>query len=196
MLEGRYRIRDAPPLLNAHYRDPADVESSTKFLERYRATLPEERRMLLDRYHLADVAQKVVGVGSVGTVCSVMLLLGDSDVRDPLFLQVKEAQASALEPYLGASRYANHAERVVVGQHLIQEASDVFLGWSTLNGRDFYVRQLRDMKFSTDLGSLSAESMIGQGELCQRPSPVAHARSGDPALFPVTSGTVARSTGP
>jgi uncharacterized protein (DUF2252 family) len=181
-VQGEYRIRDDPPLI-AHYRNSSDAASSRTFYERYLRTLPEERRRLLDRYHLVDVAQKVVGVGSVGTVCSVLLLMADSDVIDPWFLQLKEAGPSALEPYAGASRYANHAERVVTGQHLIQEATDAFLGWSSLDSRDFYVRQLRDMKFSSDITALGPKAFVGQAELCGTALARAHARSGDPALI-------------
>jgi len=137
--------------------------------------------MLLERYHLVDVAQKVVGVGSVGTVCSILLLMGDEDVRDPLFLQLKQAQASVLEPYVAPSVYRNHAERVVVGQHLIQEASDVLLGWSTLDSKDFYVRQLRDMRASTDVSTLGPKGVVGKGEACAAALARAHARTGDPA---------------
>ena len=185
---GGFRIRDDRPLI-VHYRDSADADASRAFFEQYRQTLPDERRRLLDRYHLVDVAQKVVGVGSVGTVCSVLLLLGDPDVEDPLFLQVKEAGPSALEPYAGASRFANHAERVVHGQHLIQHASDIFLGWSSLGARDFYVRQLRDMKFAYDITTLGTRAFVGQAELCGNALARAHARSGDPALISGYLGT-------
>jgi uncharacterized protein (DUF2252 family) len=177
---GRYRIRDDLPLI-AHYRDTADAEASRTFFDRYLRTLPDERRRLLDRYRLVDVAQKVVGVGSVGTRCSVLLLMGDPDVEDPLFLQLKEAVASALEPYAGSSVFPNHAQRVVHGQHLMQESSDIFLGWSSLRGRDFYVRQLRDMKFSSDISALGPKAFRGQAELCGNALARGHARSGDPA---------------
>lgn len=183
MVEARrsgYRIRDAPPLI-AHYKDPARSVESRSFFERYRATLPDERRMLLDHYEIVDVAQKVVGVGSVGTSCSVLLLMGDRDVEDPLLLQLKEADASALEPYLGSSPYPNHAQRVVTGQHLIQEASDVLLGWSRLRSRDFYVRQLRDMKFSFDLSTIGPKAFAAHAGLCGMALARAHARTGDPA---------------
>ena len=181
-VRGRPRIRDDPPLI-VHYKDPADVEASKAFFDRYLATLPDERRTLLDRYHITDVAQKVVGVGSVGTACSVLLLMGDRDVEDPVFLQLKEATTSVLEPYAGASLYGNHAQRVVVGQHLIQEASDIFLGWSTLRSRDFYFRQLRDMKYSTDPLTLRPKALVGQAELCGTALARAHARTGDPAFI-------------
>jgi uncharacterized protein (DUF2252 family) len=177
---GRYRIRDAPPLI-LHYTNPSEAEESTRFFERYLSTLPQERRSLLERYHVADVASRVVGVGSVGTRCSVMLLLGDPDVEDPLFLRVKEALPSVLEAHLGASGYPNHAERVVVGQRLIQEAGDVFLGWSSFRSRDYYVRQLRDMKFSPEVAGLDRRSLAGRGEVCGASLARAHARTGDPA---------------
>jgi uncharacterized protein (DUF2252 family) len=179
---GKVRIRDEPPLI-VHYRDPADDYASRTFFDRYRSTLPEERRLLLDRYEVVDVAQKVVGVGSVGTTCSVLLLLGDGDVGDPLFLQLKEADDSALEAYLPRSIYPNHAQRVVVGQHLIQEASDVLLGWSRWRSRDFYIRQLRDMKFAVDIGEMGARELAGHAELCATALARAHARTGDPAII-------------
>ena len=179
-VRGRYHIRNESPLI-VHCKDPATFEQSRLFYQRYLATLPDERRLLLDRYHIVDVAQKVVGVGSVGLACSVLLLMGDSDVEDPLFLQLKQATASALEPFLGPSGYPNHAQRVVEGQHRIQEASDIFLGWSRLGGRDFYIRQLRDMKFSYDLSTLGPRQFLGQAKLCGTALARAHARTGDPA---------------
>lgn len=181
-VHGRYRIRDDPPLI-VHYANPADERQSRTFYDRYLDSLPPERRVLLDRYHIADVAQKVVGVGSVGTVCAVLLLLGDRDVEDPVFLQLKEARASVLEPFAGPSAYENHAQRVVVGQHLIQESSDIFLGWSRLQSRDFYIRQLRDMKFSTDVTTLRPRTLLGWAELCGATLARAHARTGDPAFL-------------
>ncbi|MCI4335925.1 MAG: DUF2252 domain-containing protein [Thermoplasmata archaeon] len=179
-VRGSWRIRDAPPLI-VHYQDPERNAESQSFFDRYLATLPDERRMLLDRYHVVDVAQKVVGVGSVGTACSILLLMADTDVADPLFLQLKQATSSALEPYLEPSPYPNHAQRVVVGQHLIQEASDVFLGWGRLRSRDFYVRQLLDMKFSYDITIMGPRSLLAQAELCGVALARAHARTGDPA---------------
>ena len=179
-VRGQPRIRDDPPLI-VHYRDSTADRLSRSLYRRYLDTLPDERRMLLDRYHVADVAQKVVGVGSVGLECSVLLLLSDRDLEDPLFLQTKEAVASVLERHLGPSPYPNHAQRVVVGQHLVQEASDVFLGWSRLDSRDFYIRQLRDMKFSYDISTLGPREFLGQAELCGTALARAHARTGDPA---------------
>ena len=182
------RIRDASPLLH-HFARPADEAMVRDAFVRYRTTLPVERRALLDRYRLVDVAQKVVGVGSVGTRCAIGLFLADPDVREPLFLQVKEAKASVHEPYVGRSPYRNHAERVVVGQRLIQEASDIFLGWSRSGGRDFYVRQLRDMKFASDLTSLGPDLILGQAELCGAALARGHARTGDAAAIAGYLGT-------
>src|SRR5204862_813273 len=107
-------------------------------VKEYLASLPEERRVIIGRYRSVDLAQKVVGVGSVGTRCAIVLCLGGAEGDDPLFMQIKEAGASVLEPYLGASPHKNHGERVVVGQRMMQAASDIFLGWSTYNGRDYY----------------------------------------------------------
>ncbi|MFZ1023629.1 MAG: DUF2252 domain-containing protein [Thermoplasmata archaeon] len=185
---GGYRIRDQPPLI-VHYSNEEEAEVTHAFFELYRASLPDERRMLLDRYHPVDVAQKVVGVGSVGTECSLMLLEGDRGRDDPLLLQIKQASASALEPYAGPSRYANHAERVVVGQHLIQEASDIFLGWGSIGERDFYVRQLRDLKFAAVPSEMGPKLLAGHGELCSAALARAHARTGDPARIAGYLGT-------
>jgi len=176
------RIRDDSPLI--HHRTPAPERAMVREAFRvYRGTLAPERRTLLDRYDLVDVAEKVVGVGSVGTRCAVGLFVADPDVPEPLFLQVKEASDSVYAPYLGGRRFANHAERVVVGQRLVQEASDIFLGWARSAGHDFYVRQLRDMKLSFDLASLGPRQFRGQAELCGAALARAHARTGDPAAI-------------
>lgn len=177
---GGARIRPAPPLVN-RLADRHEEEQVREVLRRYRASLPPERRALIDRYHLEDVAEKVVGVGSVGTRCAVALYLGDDDVLDPVFLQVKEARASVAEPYLAPNPFRNQGERVVVGQRMVQEASDVLLGWASDGKRDYYVRQLRDMKFSSDLTALSERALLGQAELCGAALARAHARTGDPA---------------
>jgi uncharacterized protein (DUF2252 family) len=182
VVRGEVRIRDNPPLID-HYPDPSHAAAYRTIFEEYRANMPAERRILLDRYHLVDVAQKVVGVGSVGTRCSVGLFLADSDVLDPLFLQIKEAVTSVYEPYLGPLIFRNHAERVVVGQRSVQHASDIFLGWSQAAGKDFYVRQLRDMKFSYDITALGPKALLGQAELCGAALARAHARTGDPAAI-------------
>ena len=181
---GMPRIRDHPSLIG-HTKDAGSAafqrEIRAAFAD-YRQTLADDRRHLLDHYVLADVVQKVVGVGSVGTWCGVMLLMaGDAD---PLFLQVKEARASVLEPHIGKSAYANRGQRVVMGQRLMQAASDVFLGWTTgLGGRHFYVRQLRDMKIKPLVEVFDAGAMVEYAGLCGWSLAQAHARSGDAALI-------------
>ena len=176
------RVRDRPPLL-AHYRRAAEAAAMRELFARYVRTLPPERRALLERYRLVDVARKVVGVGSVGTRCAVGLFLGDPDVLDPLLLQVKEALPSAHEPYLAPSEFANHADRVVTGQRLLQQASDLLLGWDSVGGRDYYVRQLRDMKFSSDIMALAPRTAVGLAELAGAALAHGHARTGDPAAL-------------
>jgi uncharacterized protein (DUF2252 family) len=148
----------------------------------YRETLPEHTRTLFDRFHFFDIAFKVVGVGSVGTQCGVCLFMAADD--DPLFLQVKEARASVLEPYAGKSLHANHGQRVVVGQRLMQTASDVFLGWTRgKNGRDVYVRQLRDMKMSAIIEDWDSAALRQYARMCAHALARAHARTGDAAMI-------------
>jgi uncharacterized protein (DUF2252 family) len=190
-VDGRPRIVADPPLvvplseLVAGSADQAKLETELRTLiGAYRRTLETDRRYLLEQFQFADMARKVVGVGSVGTRCWIVLMFGH-DTSDPLFLQVKEAERSVLEDFAGASEYANHGERVVAGQRLMQAASDIFLGWQRTqidpDGRphDFYVRQLRDGKFSADIETLSAAGMRAYGELCGWTLARAHARSGD-----------------
>ena len=154
----------------------------TQMFHRYRKTLPGERRVILDRYHIIDVARKVVGVGSVGTRCDVALLMAGE--HDPMLLQFKEALPSVLEPYAGKSRYANHGERVVTGQRMLQSASDVFLGWTRdEEGRDYYFRQLRDMKMKIDLENMTKGDWLEYVEICGWTLARAHARTGDAALI-------------
>ena len=144
--------------------------------------MPDDRRVLLDRYALKDKAIKVVGVGSVGTVCSVALLMAGA--KDPLFLQVKEARPSVLEAYAGPSVYPNHGQRVVKGHRLMQSASDIFLGWTQdSSGRHFYVRQLRDMKLKFRIEQFESAKMVIFAEWCGGTLARAHARSGEPALI-------------
>jgi uncharacterized protein (DUF2252 family) len=155
-----------------------------RVLSAYRETLEPERRLLLDRYRVVDFARKVVGVGSVGTRCWMLLLLGKDD-QDPLFLQAKEAGQSVLEPYVGPSEFDNAGRRVVVGQRLMQAVSDIFLGWVRVTGldgrtRDFYVRQLRDWKGSAAVETLDPAGMLAYGRLCAWTLARAHARTGDP----------------
>ena len=145
--------------------------------------MPDERRVLFDRYSLEDVVIKAVGIGSVGTRCFVGLFF--SAENHPLLLQFKQACPSVLEPYAGESQYENHGHRVVVGQRLVQSASDIFLGWTRgRHGRDFYVRQLRDMKMSARIeeGASATQAML-YAELCGRTLAHAHAKSGDAALI-------------
>lgn len=152
-------------------------------IERYGSTLQSDRRTLLSDYRLADVARKVVGVGSVGTRCWIFLLLGRDD-QDPLFLQAKEADTSVLAEHVGASAYRNQGERVVSGQRLMQATSDIFLGWERVDGidgkrRDFYVRQLRDWKGIAMPERMNPRRMEAFGDLCGVTLARAHARSGD-----------------
>ena len=134
-------------------------------VRRYRRSLADETRAVCERYRPVDLARKVVGVGSVGTDDAIVLLHGDSD-RDPLFLQVKEAQASVLERIAGRSRYRNHGQRVVAGKRLAQAASDIFLEWTRIERRDYYVRQLRNMKRSISIDRLSPEELTQYADAC------------------------------
>ncbi|MET9686862.1 DUF2252 domain-containing protein [Streptomyces sp. NPDC006514] len=189
LVDGRPRIAADPPLLMPVADLLPDQERSAlvrqfrSLLERYGLTLSTDRRALLDDYQLADVARKVVGVGSVGTRCWIFLLLG-RDGRDPLFLQAKEADTSVLAEHVGASRYRNQGERVVSGQRLMQAASDIFLGWQRVDGidgkqRDFYVRQLRDWKGIAMPETMSPRQLAVFGDVCGTTLARAHARSGD-----------------
>ncbi len=190
-VDGHLRIEADPPLLvpieslaPPDMRD--DIEGPiVELLRSYRETLKEDRRRLFDRYQYVHLARKVVGVGSVGTRAWVVLLVG-RDTGDPLFLQVKEAEASVLEPYAGASDYESHGERVVQGQWLMQAASDVLLGWlpraTGIDGkeRDFYVRQLWDWKRSAEVETMAPDAFAIYAQLCGWTLARAHARSGDP----------------
>jgi uncharacterized protein (DUF2252 family) len=187
-VDGQYRIKDDPPLI-MHLDDEELTQQLRGLVEAYRPTVQEDRRVLLDKYQCMDVARKVVGVGSVGTRCYIVLLLGN-DSNDPLLLQIKEAQASVLERHLGPSIYPNHAQRVVSGQRLMQAASDLFLGWTQLGSTDYYIRQLRDMKLSMSLETLIPDGFIEYCRFCGWALARAHARSGDPAQI---SGYLGRS---
>jgi uncharacterized protein (DUF2252 family) len=188
-VDGQPRIAADPPLLIPAGDLLPDLERSAlerqfrSLIERYGSTLASDRRALLQDYRLADVARKVVGVGSVGTRCWIFLLLG-RDGQDPLFLQAKEADTSVLAAHVGASRYRNQGERVVSGQRLMQATSDIFLGWERVDGidgrqRDFYVRQLRDWKGIAMPERMRPKGMQTFGELCGVTLARAHARSGD-----------------
>jgi uncharacterized protein (DUF2252 family) len=152
-------------------------------LKMYRSTLADHYQVLLDRFRLCDLAIKVVGVGSVGTMCMVALFMAADD--DPLLLQVKQANASVLEPYAGKSVYPNQGQRVVVGQRLMQAASDMMLGWTVgkVEGRHFYLRQLRDMKLSAIIETMEPETMRVYAKLCGWALARAHARSGDASMI-------------
>ncbi|MDQ1568683.1 MAG: hypothetical protein QOF96_3563 [Actinomycetota bacterium] len=178
--DGRRVIVEDPPLI-VRLGDE-EVDQAFRFARAYRSTLEPDRRLLLDRYEFVDAARKVVGVGSVGTRCYVVLLAGVADL-DPLFLQIKEAQPSVLSSFAGRSPYRNQGQRVVVGQRIMQAASDVFLGWARADGFDTYVRQLRDMKGSADIDDSTPSGLAAYGRLCGAALARAHARSGDPALL-------------
>jgi uncharacterized protein (DUF2252 family) len=188
MVDGRYRIVSQPPLV-VPLRDVATDERTVEELETtiheqfraYRDTLQDDRRHLLERFEIVDVARKVVGVGSVGMRAFIVLLQG-RDSGDPLFLQVKEATNSVLEDHLPKSRYSEPGERVVQGQRLMQAASDIFLGWTkgAEVGRHLYWRQLRDMKSSANVEAMSPPTLAFYAEICGQTLARAHARSGDP----------------
>jgi uncharacterized protein (DUF2252 family) len=187
-VDGRPRIVSEPPLIvpldELSGEDSRQLEArALAILADYRETLAEDRRILLDGYRFADAALKVVGVGSVGTRAWIVLLLG-RDEGDPLFLQVKEAQASVLEPYAAPTPYANQGERVVQGQRLVQAASDILLGWVRAEGfdgssRDFYVRQLWDQKGSARVERMDGRALTAYAQICGTTLAHAHARSGD-----------------
>ncbi|MFL9842858.1 DUF2252 domain-containing protein [Flavobacterium rhizosphaerae] len=184
------KIKDQLPLI--FHASPESEEEFYNQAElsytRYLKSLSQDRRALLQRYKIQDVALKVVGVGSVGTFCGITLLM--SATGDPLFLQFKEACQSVLEPFTGRSRYLNHGQRVVEGQRLIQSASDIFLGWTTNDyGQHFYVRQLRDAKVKPALGSMSLDTFMLYAKSCGWALSRAHARTGDPVILSGYMGT-------
>jgi uncharacterized protein (DUF2252 family) len=189
VVDGEPRIRAEPPLIVPAEEllgedETRDLEQALRqVLDSYRASLPDDRQHLLDGYRFRHMARKVVGVGSVGTRAWVILLTGADD-GDPLFLQAKEAEASVLEPYAGASRFENHGRRVVEGQRLMQATGDIFLGWCPALGidghqRDFYVRQLWDWKRSVDIERLTPHGLEIYARMCGWTLARAHARSGD-----------------
>jgi uncharacterized protein (DUF2252 family) len=191
VIDGRPRIvSDGPVLVPIEELLATDKEQLsfrdeiTGLIASYQRTLDTDRRYLLQQYEFCDMARKVVGVGSVGTRCWIVLMLGRDD-SDPLFLQIKEAEASVLSRFVGASKYANQGQRVVAGQRLMQAAGDIFLGWQRIEAgldgrtRDFYVRQLRDWKFSADVATFRPEGLRMYAELCGWTLARAHARTGD-----------------
>jgi uncharacterized protein (DUF2252 family) len=178
-VDGQLQIVDDPPLVE-HISDSESHEAVVQIVDHYRETLNDDRRHLFDRFELVDTARKVVGVGSVGTHCHIALCSADPTDTDPLLLQVKEATRSVLEPFMAASLFPNHGQRVVVGQRLMQAASDLFLGWTSLGDRHFYVRQLRDMKGSVDLTAVQADGLGDYASICGWTLARSHARTGDP----------------
>ena len=190
VVDGEPRIVGNPPLIVPIAELVPDGESQETVLEalrdlirKYRRTLQGDRRKLIERFRLVDAARKVVGVGSVGTRAWIVLMLG-RDNEDPLFMQAKEAEASVLEPFLGKSEFANHGQRVVEGQRLMQAASDIMLGWIHTTGldgmeRDFYLRQLWDAKGSAIVDVMEPDALAVYGQLCGATLAKAHARSGD-----------------
>jgi uncharacterized protein (DUF2252 family) len=179
-----HRIKDEPPLIFHPTEElaPGLQSGYADGIAGYRESLAEHTRVLFDRFHFCDMAMKVVGVGSVGTMCAIGLWMAAED--DPLFLQVKEARASVLEPYAGKSLYPNHGQRVIAGQRLMQTASDVFLGWTRgKKGRDYYVRQLRDMKLSAIIEDWDTGMLRQYARMCAHALARAHARSGDAAAI-------------
>jgi uncharacterized protein (DUF2252 family) len=184
MVSGRLGIRDTPPLIfhPEGSRAPEFQTTLDQVMSAYRETLAEDRQALLDRYHIVDAAIKVVGVGSVGRRCWIGLLMSQSN--DPLFLQFKEAVASVLEPYAGKSAYAHHGQRVVMGQRLMQPASDLFLGWVTApTGKQFYVRQLRDAKIKPLVETFDSDLLMLFAKACGWVLARAHAKAGDAATI-------------
>jgi uncharacterized protein (DUF2252 family) len=192
MVGGKIGVREDPPLIfhpGPEEIGAEDFQALVRYsLKAYRKSLAEDRRLLLDRYRLVDGAVKVVGIGSVGTACVVILLMSPSN--KPLFLQVKEAWPSVLEPYAGKSAYTHHGQRVVMGQRLMQPATDVFLGWATGKlGRQFYVRQLRDAKIKPLVETFDAEVLTVHAKACGWALARAHAKGGDPTTISGYLGT-------
>jgi hypothetical protein len=190
-IDGELRIKSDPPLIisitDVAEENDTDAQPLIAWLHDqfrvYRRSLQPDRRRLLEGYRLVDLARKVVGVGSVGTRCWVALLLG-RDENDPLFLQIKEAEASVLEPHCGKSGYANHAQRVVEGQRMLQASSDILLGWMRVVGldgieRDYYVRQLWDWKVSAAIETMLPPALLAYAQICGWSLARGHARSGD-----------------
>jgi hypothetical protein len=187
-VDGEYRIKSDPPVLipvrEATFEDPEVAEESIHAnFAAYRSSLRPDRRVLLDKFTPIDLAHKVVGVGSVGNRSFVLLLMGRDD-RDPLFLQIKQANRSVLEPHLSPGPFKNHGARVIAGQQLMQASSDIFLGWSSRTGDfHYYWRQLRDWKYSFDVSNFRKDEFLRYADACGRALARSHARSGDPVVI-------------
>jgi uncharacterized protein (DUF2252 family) len=187
IVDEKYRLRDDAPFIVHETKTKSGKtinEALAIFLESYFESLADDRKNLLKHYRIVDVARKIVGVGSVGTRCWIVFLSGGNQ-NDPLFLQVKEAQPSVLDPHASRSAYKNHGERVVAGQRLIQGAPDIFLGWGELDGFHFYVRQLRDMKGGAELTpeTVNLKNLPLYCALCAWAMALAHAKGGDAATL-------------
>ena len=185
-MDGTLRIRSQPPLLvplrdlaDQHGRRPVSATWIEASFHAYDASIQSDRAHLLRRFQIRDIALKVVGVGSVGTRCFVVMLTG-RDHGEPLFLQVKEAVDSVLEAYLPSSEYREHGERVVAGQRVLQASSDIFLGWSAVEGgHQYYWRQFHDMKGSADVSTMTPDQLGSYARVCSWSLAHGHARSGD-----------------
>jgi uncharacterized protein (DUF2252 family) len=179
---GKFTITDQPPLILHPFDLKESMDMINTFVEQYKSTLQPDRRLLLDQYHITDVALKVVGVGSIGTRCFVVLFLNDNN--EPLFIQVKEARQSVLEPYTRPSIYMHHGERIVQGQRLVQSASDIFLGWTTgPQGRHYYLRQLRDKKISANVATMNQQLLTLYAQLCGKVLAKAHCKTNQGAII-------------
>jgi uncharacterized protein (DUF2252 family) len=179
---GKFSITDQPPLILHPFDLDESMDMINTFFDQYKTTIQPDRKLLLDQYHITDVALKVVGVGSVGTRCYIALLLNDNN--EPLFIQVKEARQSVLEPFTKPCVYKHNGERIVQGQRLIQSASDIFLGWTTGPlGRHYYLRQLRDKKISANVESMNKETLILYAHYCGRVLAKAHCKTNRGAII-------------
>ena len=187
LVDEKYLLKENAPFIVRETKTETGrpiKEALGLFFESYFNSIPDDRKTLLKNYRIVDVARKVVGVGSVGTRCWIIFLIGNNS-EDPLFLQLKEAQPSVLEPYLSKSIYSNQGQRVVAGQRLIQGAPDIFLGWGEQGGMQYYVRQLRDMKGGVEFDpqKVKIENMDQYSSLCAWALALAHAKSGDAAMI-------------
>ena len=187
LVDDKFRLKVNAPFIvrETHTQAGRPIDEALGlFLDSYFLSLADDRKALLKNYRIVDAARKVVGVGSVGTRCWIIFLTGNNS-NDPLFLQLKEAQPSVLEPYLSQSAYVNHGQRVVAGQRLIQAAPDIFLGWGELDGIHFYVRQLRDMKGGVEFDpeKVTVKNLPQYSSLCAWALALSHAKSGDAAMI-------------
>jgi uncharacterized protein (DUF2252 family) len=179
---GKFSITEQPPLILHPFNLEESMDMIRMFFEQYKGTMQPDRRLLFDQYTITDAALKVVGVGSVGTRCYIALMLNDN--KEPLFLQVKEARQSVLEPYTKPSEYQHHGERIVQGQRLMQSASDIFLGWTTgPTGRHFYVRQLRDKKIAANVETMNKDLLTIYARFCGRVLAKAHCKTNQGAII-------------